>query len=78
MEQESYKPEVQEHIVFGRRIDLVMLAKENSVIVNAFEGGYDDYDGAMAWIKLPSPLYPNRKLTRFCASPGRWLSGVRI
>ena len=79
MEQEPYIAEVQEHIVFGQRRYCVMLAKLHNVdFVHVFDGGYDDYDGAMSWIKLPSPLYPDRKLTRFCPGEGRWMSGVRI
>ena len=79
MEQEPYK-EAQEHIVFGNRTSLIMLAKLHAVTINAFEGGYDDYYGALAWIRLTKPLagVTNHKLTRFCPSPGRWMSGVRI
>ena len=67
-----------ETIIYGRWATLLEFAKENEInmIIIPFEGGYDDFDGAMAWAVAPIHLTGHR--SRFCANPGRWMSGVRI
>jgi len=49
--------------------------KVTSPIVS-FDGGYDDYDGALAWAEIPGE-FPG-KTTRFSPRPGQWMSGVRV
>ena len=44
--------------------------------VVGFEGGYDDYAGALAWAEITAEL-PGGK-TRFSPAPGVWMEGVRV
>ena len=69
---------MQETIIYGRRATLLEFAKENeiAIVVTAFEGGYDDYDGQMGW--AIAPISVTGQKSRFCANPGRWMSGIRI
>ena len=42
----------------------------------SFEGGYDDYDGALAWAEIPGE-FPGKPV-RFSPRPGQWMSGIRV
>jgi hypothetical protein len=44
--------------------------------VVSFDGGYDDYDGALAWAEIPGE-FPGKPV-RFSPRPGQWMSGVRV
>ena len=44
--------------------------------IHPFEGGYDDYDGAMGWGQWPGNV--TGIVQRFSPDPGRWMSGVRV
>ena len=59
-----------ETIIYGRRANLLDFAKENEIemTVTAFEGGYDDYDGSMAWAIAPIQVTGQKSR----------MSGVRI
>lgn len=47
---------------------------ESSVVF--FQGGYDDYDGSMAWAEVPAEIPGTPQ--RFSPAPGQWMSGVRV
>jgi hypothetical protein len=42
----------------------------------SFDGGYDDYDGALAWAEVPGE-YPGTP-GRFSPRPGQWKTGVKV
>ena len=65
--------------IYGRSGHVHDVAAEVGYGSVEFSGGYDDYDGSMAWAVVPVDVVSrNAVLSRFSPSPGVWMDGYRV